>query len=83
MCGVEGRDFSDGKFHLGGDLPAVIWADGAQEWYKYGKHYRDGDLPAVICADGTQRLYKYWKWHRDGTFRPCSRQTVRSFGTAD
>ena len=38
--------------HSFGDLPAVIWADGTQLWYKNGKWYREGDLPAEILANG-------------------------------
>ncbi len=36
-----------GHFHRNGDLPAVIWKDGTQKWYRYNKPYRDGGLPAI------------------------------------
>jgi hypothetical protein len=55
-----------GKLHGVGDLPAVVWDSGTQEWWKEGKQHRDGDLPALICADGTQEWWKEGKWHRDG-----------------
>ena len=53
-----------GKKHLDGDLPAVIQADGSQEWYKNGSLHRDGDLPAIMKADGTNVWYKEGQLHR-------------------
>jgi hypothetical protein len=47
------------------DLPAVIDANGAREWYKEGKLHRDGDLPAIIFVTGSQHWYKEGKMHRD------------------
>jgi hypothetical protein len=55
-----------GQLHRDGDLPAIIYADGKQEWYKNGKLHRDGDLPAVIHKDGRQDWYKNGKRHRYG-----------------
>jgi hypothetical protein len=52
--------------HSIADLPAVIDADGNQEWYKEGKLHRDGDLPAVIYPSGYQGWYKEGGIHRDG-----------------
>jgi hypothetical protein len=34
--------------HSFNDLPAVIWNNGTQKWYKNGKLHRDNDLPAII-----------------------------------
>ena len=43
--------------------PAIIWANGYQEWYKEDKLHRlDG--PAVIYATGDQEWYKEDKLHR-------------------
>jgi hypothetical protein len=55
-----------GKLHRDGDLPAEIYADGTQRWYRNGKPYRDNDLPAVIYANGTQWWYRNGLVHRDG-----------------
>jgi hypothetical protein len=55
-----------GKMHRDGDLPAVIYADGGQVWYKEGNRHRDGDLPAAIYANGDQLWYKEGYRHRDG-----------------
>ncbi len=54
------------------DLPAVIFSDGSQHWYKNGKKHRDSvgpdgkDLPAIIGASGSQEWYKNGLLHRDG-----------------
>jgi hypothetical protein len=42
--------------HRDNDLPAVIYSDGTQEWYKNGKRHRDNDLPAAIFRSE----YQYW-----------------------
>jgi hypothetical protein len=55
-----------GQLHRDGDLPAIILANGVQQWYKDGKRHRDGDLPAFISAIGDQYWYKDGKLHRDG-----------------
>ena len=54
-----------GQIHRNYDLPAIIYANGTQEWYKENKLHRDNDLPAIIDADGTQYWYKDDKRHRD------------------
>jgi hypothetical protein len=48
---------SSGQKHRDDDLPAIIWADGAQEWYVNGRRHRDNGLPAFIDPDGTQYWY--------------------------
>jgi hypothetical protein len=54
-----------GILHRDNDLPAAIWADGTQHWYKNGQKHRDNDLPAEIWDDGTQHWYKNGQLHRD------------------
>ena len=46
----------DGELHRDG-APAVIYADGANEWLHHGKRHRD-DGPAIIYADGTKEWYR-------------------------
>jgi hypothetical protein len=53
------------RLHRDGDLPAVVWTDGSQSWYKHGRRHRDGDLPAVVWSSGTQWWYRHGKKHRD------------------
>jgi hypothetical protein len=53
-----------GKLHREEDLPAIIYADGSQEWYKNGLLHREGDLPAIIWADGTSEWWINGKLHR-------------------
>ena len=48
---------SFGQRHRDDDLPAVIDADGSQEWWVGGRLHRDNDLPAAIWADGRQEWY--------------------------
>ena len=48
----------EGQLHRDNDLPAVIYADGSQFWYKNGELHRDNDLPAFIWADGSQYWWK-------------------------
>lgn len=57
-----------GQLHrIGG--PAVIRADGAEEWYLNGNMHRD-DGPAVIEPNGYEAWYKDDKMHRtDGPAR--------------
>ena len=50
------------------DIPAVIYDEGTQAWYKNGKLHRERDLPALVNADGNQEWYKNGKIHRDGDF---------------
>ncbi len=54
-----------GIYHRNDDLPAIIRANGTQEWHQYGKIHRDNDLPAIIYADGYREWYQYGKCHRD------------------
>ena len=46
------------------DGPAVIWANGSQEWFENGKCHRTDGLPAVIYADGGQAWYHNGWRHR-------------------
>jgi hypothetical protein len=52
---------NDGIVHRDGDLPAIIWADETQEWYKHGKLHRDNDKPAIVYANGDQEWWKNGK----------------------
>jgi hypothetical protein len=53
----------NGKHHRE-DGPAIIYADGSQEWYLNGEHHRlDG--PAIIWPSGTQEWYRNGKHHRE------------------
>lgn len=56
----------DGLIHREGDLPAVIHADGGQEYFRHGLRHRDDDLPAVVQADGYSRWYRNGIVHREG-----------------
>lgn len=47
----EWRD-ADGKLHRP-DGPAVIWADGTEEYWLHGERHRE-DGPAVINPDGSE-----------------------------
>jgi len=53
----------DRSFHRD-DGPAIIWADGHQEWWVNGQRHRD-DGPAVIRDDGTQEWWINGKLHRE------------------
>jgi hypothetical protein len=58
--------FYAGELHRE-DAPAIIRADGIQEWYWHGQRHRNGDLPAIVFPDGIRmEYYKYGKWHRGG-----------------
>jgi hypothetical protein len=57
---------ADGKLHRDGDLPAVVCANGRQQWWKHGKRHRDGDLPAVMWPSGARFWYQHGQQHRDG-----------------
>ena len=52
-------------------LPAIIWSNGNQFWYKNGKcHRNDRDengktLPAIIWSNGTQQWFRNGQCHRD------------------
>lgn len=44
--------YREGKLHRDGDLPAVIRADGSQEYYQHGFLHREDGKPAWISATG-------------------------------
>ena len=50
--------------HSVDDLPARIFSNGTQLWYREGKLHRDG-RPAFISKDGTQKWFTNGKLHRD------------------
>ena len=56
---------SDGLLHRDNDLPAVIKANGYQEWRINGALHRDNDKPAIIYPDSSQEWYINGKRHRD------------------
>ena len=57
------------QLHRTDGLPAVIYANGTQEWWVNGKRHRT-DCPAVIDAAGTQEWWVNGKRHRtDGPAR--------------
>lgn len=56
---------SNDKLHRDNDKPAIIHANGDQEWYVDGKLHRDNDLPAIMTVKGTQQWYQHGKLHRD------------------
>ncbi len=47
-----------GQRHRDNDLPAIICANGTQQWYQHDKLHRNNDLPAIIFADGTQQWWQ-------------------------
>jgi len=57
---------SAGQYHREGDKPAVIYSDGAIEYWKEGKRHRDGDKPAFIYPNGAIEYWKEGNRHRDG-----------------
>lgn len=59
------RRYCNGKLHSEDDQPAVVRANGTQEWYQNGKHHRDNDRPAIIRPNGTQLWYRNGLLHRD------------------
>ena len=56
---------SYGKLHSVNNLPAVIYINGYQEWWRNGKRHRNGGLPAVVYANGDQEWWHNGEWHRD------------------
>lgn len=52
--------------HRDNDLPALIRANGDQEWLQHGLLHRDNDLPALIKADGRKEYYQHDELHREG-----------------
>ena len=59
---MEEHQNGEGQLHRE-DGPAVIYADGSQEWYINGDLHREGG-PAIINADGSQEWYINGKRHR-------------------
>lgn len=55
-----------GRFHRGGDQPAIIHTDGALSWYRRGFPHRDNDLPARITSTGIRMWLQDGICHRDG-----------------
>jgi hypothetical protein len=53
-----------GKIHREGDLPAIIWDDGTQEWYRHGDLHRENDKPAIVESNGTKMWYIFGKKNR-------------------
>lgn len=49
-----------GKLHNSNDMPAVIWSNGGELYYKYGIYHRD-DGPAymMIISSGTSLYWFY------------------------
>ena len=45
-------------YYIGGNGPAIIYANGEQVWYQHGILHRDNG-PAVIYANGEQRWYQH------------------------
>lgn len=43
-----------GQLHREGDLPAVIYPDGSQEFWENDRLHRAGGLPAVILSNGCE-----------------------------
>jgi hypothetical protein len=59
----NGQTYGNGVLHSFNDIPALIWNNGTQVWYKNGKRHRDNDLPAVM-GNGYE-WYKNGERHRD------------------
>ena len=64
--GIKIWSNEEGKLHRD-DGPAMIWADGTEEWFFNGKRHRT-DGPAAIWADGTEewwlnnKKYSFQEW---------------------
>lgn len=52
------------KPHRDGNLPAIIFDDGAQYWCQYGKYHRNNDKPAIVFKE-IQCWYQQGLLHRD------------------
>ena len=66
--------YKDGLYHRS-DGPAIIQADGSEEWHLKGKLHRT-DGPAVIEANGTK------EWHLNGELhRSDGPAVIRADGT--
>lgn len=57
--------YVNGKIHRDNDEPAILYKDGAREWFKEGKRHRDNDKPAMVLANGDQYYYINDKRHRE------------------
>ena len=53
-------------YHNDKDQPAIIRANGDQQWYQDGHLHREGDQPAIILANGNQYWYQHDQLHRGG-----------------
>jgi hypothetical protein len=51
--------------HREDDLPAVIWANGCEEWHKFGRTHRDDDKPAITWPNGEMSWYVRGILHRN------------------
>ena len=62
MAAVETECWYDdnGQLNRDGDLPAVMYANGDQEWYLHHLRHRDGGRPAIVYTDG------YLAWYVNG-----------------
>lgn len=54
----------NGLLDRDGDKPAIISANGRQEYHKDGKLHRDNDLPAIIRPSGNCSWYIHGAWIR-------------------
>ncbi len=59
---IKYRD-EDGELHRD-DGPAIIYADGTQEWYQHGRKHREGG-PSVIWPSGTQMWHQHGELYRE------------------
>jgi len=54
----------NGKLHRDNNLPAVIYPDGSQHWFKHGNFHRENNLPAIVSFDGSKEWIVNGKLHR-------------------
>lgn len=54
----------EGRIHRD-DAPAVLWADGSEEWFRRGRRHRDVG-PACSWSDETRLWFVEGKLHREG-----------------
>lgn len=57
--------YINGLLHSIRDKPAVVHANGTQEWWSHGQLHRDTG-PAVIYMDGDKIWYQNGRRHREG-----------------
>lgn len=50
--------------HRDNDLPAIVYKEGTQGWYRDNDHHRDGDLPAFISAY-VKAYFRHGNLHRE------------------